>query len=397
VLPVDSVDGSAHHNIANVLRLSRRFAEAEVHYRRAAHLLPRVAEIRHSLATTLEELGQYALAEQEYRAAIRLRPDLHEAQFDLALLLLAGTRYAEGWPYFESRFQIFPDLQALRTIPIAQWQGETLAGKSILLLPEQGYGDTIQCIRYVALLKEKGAASISVLCKPILAPLLRTVKFIDFLITDPSAIRSYDYWAPLMSLPYRFSTTVDTIPSMIPYVGVFQERLQAWHAKLPRDGLRVGLVWQGNRQHDNDAYRSISDFSVLAPLWRIRGVHFISLQVGDAEYATEAFEQTQPLRRLGRSLRDFGDTAAVIAQLNLVICVDTAVAHLCGALGIACWMMLPASGVDWRWHRGGNVSPWYPKGMYLFRQNERGWPGVVSDVCDALKDAMDPQRNTNAP
>jgi len=166
--------------------------------------------------------------------------------------------------------------------------------------------------------------------------------------------------------------------------------METWKARLPGDGVRVGLVWKGNAGHHNDTERSLRHFADLLPLWSVRGVQFVSLQTGSVEAETHACMTQQPILRLGHEIRDFADTAAIVAQLNLLICVDTAVAHLAGALGIACWVMLPRSGVDWRWHRAGNQSPWYPKGMYLFRQHQAGWSGLIGEVRDALEDATRP-------
>jgi hypothetical protein len=180
------------------------------------------------------------------------------------------------------------------------------------------------------------------------------VEGIDALVTDPQALHAHDYWDTLMSLPLRLGTTVESIPATIPYVGVFTNRLERWKARLPSDGLRIGLVWKGNAGHDNDAQRSLRHFSDLAPLWSVSGIRFISLQVGGAETEADECTALQPLLRLGREICDFADTAAIIAQLNLVICVNTAVAHVAGALGVACWLMLPQTGVDWRWHRTGS-------------------------------------------
>jgi len=142
----------------------------------------------------------------------------------------------------------------------------------------------------------------------------------------------------------RLGTTVESIPATIPYVGVFANRLERWKARLPSHGLRIGLVWKGNPGHENDARRSSRHFSDLAPLWSVSGIRFISLQVGGAETEADECTALQPLFRFGREIRDFADTAAIIAQLNLVICVDTAVAHVAGVLGVACWLMLPQTG-----------------------------------------------------
>ena len=385
LLERDHSNGLAHNNLANLLRQCGRFSEAEAHYSRALERMPDSAEIRNNRAGTLERLHQYEQAEIEYRRALELKPDFAEARFNLGMLLLSDGRYSEGWQYYEARSEAFGEHGQL---PFPQWNGEDLSGKTLLLLPEQGYGDAIQFIRYVPLLKARGAAKISVICKPVLAPLLRTVEGIDALITDPHALHVHDYWASLMSLPRCMETTVESIPARIPYVGVFTQRLEIWQARLPSDGLRVGLVWKGNPEHDNDAQRSLSHYSDLAPLWSVSGVRFISLQVGDAETQADDCTVLQPALCLGREIRDFGDTAAIVAQLNLVICVDTAIAHVAGALGVACWLMLPQTGVDWRWHRTGTGSPWYPNDMYLFRQRQGGWPALIDEVKDALADIV---------
>jgi hypothetical protein len=247
------------------------------------------------------------------------------------------------------------------------------------------------------LLKSRGLAKLSVICKPALAPLLRTVQGIDALITEPQGLQLHDYWDSLLSLPGRFGTTLESIPARIPYVGVFSNRLEPWRQRLsnlPNDGIRVGLVWKGNPAHENDANRSLPHFSALLPLWSVPGVRFISLQVGGAEVEARECVARQPALALGDEIRDFADTAAIVGQLNLVICVDTAIAHLAGALGVACWVMLPRRGLDWRWQRAGTQSPWYPQGMYLFRQHEQhsqheeGWQTVVEEVRNALADTL---------
>ncbi|WP_118178543.1 tetratricopeptide repeat protein [Paraburkholderia phosphatilytica] len=385
LLAHDDRDGVAHNNLANVLRASGRFSEAEAHYRRALEVVPATAAIRNNLAGALEALHRFDEAEAEYRRAIDLDAAFAVARFNLSLLLLSAGRYAEGWPYFDARSQVF---QEHGELPFPAWRGEDLSGKSILLLPEQGYGDTIQFVRYATVLKARGAARVSMVSDPLLAPLLRTVEGIDTVIDDPRALHAHDYWVSVMSVPALVGTTLATIPAKIPYVGVYRERLAAWQPRVPTQGLRVGLVWKGNPDHANDAARSVRHFADLQPLWSVGGVSFVSLQTGDVEAEAEACSATQPLTLLGRDLKDFADTAAVVAQLNLVICVDTAIAHLAGALGVACWVMLPGTGVDWRWHRAGTGSHWYPKDMYLFRQGEGGWPGVIESVRDTLADVM---------
>ena len=381
LLNSDSHNALLHNNLANVLRKTEQWTQAHAHYLQALEAAPAAAKIRNNLAGMFEELEQYDRAEAEYRHALALQPDFAEARFNLGLLLLSGGHYSQGWQYYEARAQLFREHGSL---PFPQWQGEDVTGKTFWLLPEQGYGDTIQFVRYAALLKARGAAQISVLCNPPLAPLLSTAPGIDTLITRPEALKTHDYWDSLVSLPGRFNTLLESIPAPIPYLSVFAERVQTWGARLPKEGLRVGLVWQGNPEHGNDAQRSLRHFSELEPLWSIQGIRFVSLQMGPAEEQTETCEARQPIVRLGHEINDFGDTAAIVAQLNLVICVDTAVAHVAGALGIACWVMLPRRGADWRWLHIGSQSRWYPDGMYLFRQSKAGWPALIEEVKNAL-------------
>ncbi|CAB3748246.1 tetratricopeptide repeat protein [Paraburkholderia solisilvae] len=374
-----------HNDTANDLRRAGQLHEAEQHYRIALQYWADCGEIHANLADTLDTLGRFDEAAAAYRKAIEFNPELHEARFNLALLLLADGRYAEAWPLYEARGPLF---QEHGTLPFPKWAGEPLNGKSVLLMPEQGYGDTIQFVRYAPLLKALGATQLTVACKPELGALLRTVEGIDSVVTDPRELRVHDYWESLMSLPRLFGTTIQSIPARIPYLGVYAQRMEQWKARLPEGKLRVGLVWKGNPGHNNDAARSLPHFAELAPLLSIDGVSFVSLQTGDAELEVAASGLREHVVCLGKDIRDFADTAAIIAQLNLVIAVDTAIVHLTGALGVACWLMLPKTGVDWRWRRAGAQSPWYPKDMYLFRQGPAGWPELIASIRSALDEIV---------
>jgi tetratricopeptide (TPR) repeat protein len=374
-----------HNDTANDLRRAGQLGEAEQHYRAALQYWSDCGAIHANLADTLDTLGRLDEAAAAYRKAIEFNPELHEARFNLALLLLADGRYAEAWPLYEARGPLF---QEHGTLPFPKWTGEPLSGKSMLLLPEQGYGDTIQFVRYAPLLKALGATQVTLACKPELGALLRTVEGIDAVVTDPRELRVHDYWESLMSLPRLFGTTVQSIPARIPYLGVYTQRMEQWKARLPEGKLRVGLVWKGNPEHNNDAARSLPHFAALAPLLSINDVSFVSLQTGDAELEVAASGAHENVVCLGKDLRDFADTAAIVAQLNLVIAVDTAIVHLTGALGVACWLMLPKTGVDWRWHRAGAQSPWYPKDMYLFRQGPGGWPELIASIRSALDEIV---------
>ncbi len=194
-----------------------------------------------------------------------------------------------------------------------------------------------------------------------------------------------DYWTPPLSIPHYCHTRLDTIPATIPYLRAVPERIAQWQPLLPAEGIRVGLVWKGNPQFENDAERSIHAPDLLAPLGSVPDVRCISLQKGAGEEEAEHPPAGLPLIHLGSQIQDFADAAAIIASLDLVICVDTAIAHLAGALGRPCWVLLPDYKTDWRWLTGRSDSPWYPGTMRLFRQPEMGnWAAVIAEVRIAL-------------
>jgi len=229
------------------------------------------------------------------------------------------------------------------------------------------------------------------LCHPALKTLLQTLEGAGQVIglDEDCSGQVWDGWVPLMSLPFFLGTQLDSVLAGIPYLRAPTGRASYWQAEIqklsPGPQWRVGLVWQGNRDFVNDAQRSFPDLSVMAPLWRVPGVRFFSLQKGRGQQEALRLQDSLPLTDLACGLHDFADAAAVIEQLDLVISVDTAVAHLAGALGKPCWVLLPAFMTDWRWLEDRTDSPWYPGVLRLFRQ-ERGadWSLVMADVCDAL-------------
>jgi len=203
----------------------------------------------------------------------------------------------------------------------------------------------------------------------------------------------WDYWVPVMSLPHYADTRLDTIPATLPYVSAPPAKAEHWRQEIerlcPRPTLRVGLVWQGNPNFLNDSQRSLPGLQTLAPLWEVPGVQFFSLQKGPGEHEVHHLQASQPLVNLATELGNFADTAAAMVQLDLVICVDTAVAHLAGALGKPCWVLLPAFLTDWRWLEQRSDSPWYPAALRLFRQPQGAdWTPVVQLVREALQEAL---------
>jgi Flp pilus assembly protein TadD len=391
-----SQNPSAYTNLGVLLQKRNCLEEAETLYQKALAIKLDQPAALNGYGSLLIDLHQhYEEAEACLKRAITLRPEWAYPRWNLALALLGQGKLEEGWPLYEARYASFDGKPPVDTIPPAvpfpQWRGESLAGKSLLVWYEQGYGDAVQFCRYVPLLKAQGAAQISLYCKPPLQALLKTLPGVDVVCaaekdrTPPL----HDYWTFPLSIPLHLRTTLDTIPANLPYLAPLPERLRQWQERLPSQGLKVGLVWKGSSVHKNDVNRSLSGLSTLAPLWSARpDVTFISLQKGTGEDEARHPPADQPLLDLGGGMQDFADMAAVVSQLDLVICVDTAIAHVAGALKKPCWVLLPCVGTDWRWFRGRSDSPWYPGVMRLFRQSAANdWTAVIEEVAQALKEA----------
>jgi Flp pilus assembly protein TadD len=374
-----------HLNLGALLANKKRFEEAEAAYRKAIALKPDSPVAWSNLGVLLACMKREAEAEQCCRTAMALDQSYATARFNLSYVLLRQGRFEEGWHCLEARHW-YAVLAAHFAFP--RWQGEALAGKSLLIGYEAGHGDMIQFFRYAALLKAQGAASIAIICHPSLKALFATLQGVDRIIAFDEQIPSsgWDYWTPLFSIPYYCNTRLDSIPAKIPYLQAEPSRVAKWASLIPQTGFRVGLVWKGNPKFENDADRSLPSLDVLAPLGAIAGVNFVSLQKGAGEDEAAHPPAALPLTNLGPRLQDFADTAAVVMNLDLVICVDTAVGHLAGALGKPCWVLLPAYKTDWRWLTDRSDSPWYPGVMRLFRQSTMGdWTAAVGEAATALK------------
>ena len=375
----------ARLNYGVMLTGQRRFDEAERLYRAAMADFPAASSVLSNYGVMLACAGRETDAERCQREAIALDPDYRKASFNLSYLLLRQGRWEEGWRRLEAR-DWAEVLQPHLNLP--RWQGEPLAGKAILVGIEAGHGDMIQFGRYCEQLKQAGAARVGVLCHPGLVALFGGLRGADEAIgLDQPLASGWDCWVPALSLPFFFRTTVDTVPAALPYIAPDPDlvaRLAPLVAAAPGE-LKVGLVWKGSAGFENDGERSLPSLATLAPLSHVPGVRFFSLQKGAGE--DEASDSgTFPLADLSSAIHDFAYTAALIEGLDLVISVDTAVAHLAGALGKPCWLLLPAYLADWRWLTGRADTPWYPEVMRLFRQRSiGGWDEVVADVAQALK------------
>jgi tetratricopeptide (TPR) repeat protein len=369
----------AHNNRGNALLNLNRPEEALADYESAiAHKPFAFALVNRGSA--LHYLGRIEEALESFNRAIVLQPELPEAHWNKALLCLATGDFEQGWPAYEWRWRGATDLTP-REFLQPQWHGEELSGKTILLHAEQGFGDTIQFIRYLPMVARKGGKVVLELPDSLM-PLIADADGLISMHRRGDVLPAFDVHCPLMSLSLAFGTTATTIPASVPYLRAPAERVDAWRARLARLGKpRIGLVWSGKPDHKNDHNRSIP-LSRLEPLLSIPGITFVSLQREYRETELPALTQL-PILRLDEAITDFADTAAVIGELDLVIAVDTAVAHLVGALGRPLWLLLSHI-QDWRWMHDRADSPWYPSAR-LFRQSQIGdWDSVIAFVAQEL-------------
>lgn len=371
------------NNRGNTLLELQRWPEAAESYHRALKLAPGLHDARVALASCLMALGHIKEALASCDAVLRAVPDHAEAHWNRALLLLLQDNYAEGFREYEWRWKKRRFTSPQRRFEQPRWQGEDLRGKTILIHAEQGFGDTIHFCRYLPQLVELGAQVVFE-CHPQLTALMTTLGSGITVVAMGRALPVFDLQLPLLSLPHLFATTFDLIPATVPYVAPPADRLAFWRSVLPEDRAkprRVGLCWAGKSYPDPG--RSIPA-ELLAPLAGCNEVSFVSLQVG-----TDTPAPAVPLIDLTMLLNDFADTAALVAQLDLVITIDTAVAHLAGALGVPVWILAPFA-PDWRWGLVRENCPWYPTAR-LFRQPRRDdWQDVVKLVASTLNNPDKP-------
>ena len=332
-------------------------------YDQAAYCLERATKARpgdpdlHLLLGHIQAArGQADAAEATYRNALALKPDHAAARLGLGNLHLSLGRYAEGWPLIDVRFDLNPDRAPTGPASYPQWRGESLAGKSILVLTEQGFGDHIQMCRFAQSLKARGASRVTLTCLWPLTPLLAMAPGVDAVTTyQPGQdldLDRHDYWSHYFSLPELLGVTLETLPAA-PYLAAPAERRARWAGYGG-----VGLCWRTSPSGFNAVNKNLPADEAE----RLLALGMISLHPEDT------------------GARDFADTAAIIEQLDLVVSVDTAVAHLAGALGKPCWLLAPYLGLDWRWLRGRTDSPWYPS-MKLYRLAAPGaWAAMVDAV-----------------
>ncbi|HUD88067.1 MAG TPA: tetratricopeptide repeat protein [Xanthobacteraceae bacterium] len=369
----------AWSNRAATLQALDRLDEALASCDRALALRPDLVEALNNRASVLQELHRFDESLSTYDHLAAIAPDHAEAQMNRALLLLLSGDFAKGWPAYEWRRKLPSFVE--RGFAQPEWLGQDIAGKRLLLHAEQGFGDTIQFVRYAALAAQRGA-DVIVEVQPQLRPLLGSLFGVEVIAAGRDELPAFDLHCPLLSLPHLFATTPAAIPVGVPYIAAPADRIAAWASRLPADGLRVGLAWSGHRDNTRDHERSIP-FARLAPLFDIPGARFVSLQKDIRASDAEDFRRCGSVIDLRAGLHDFADTAAVIAQLDLVISVDTSVAHLAGAMGKPFWLLLPRV-PDFRWQLGRTTSPWYPTARLFRKSQADSWDAVIEGVAAEL-------------
>ncbi|AHJ65364.1 Tetratricopeptide repeat family protein [Granulibacter bethesdensis CGDNIH4] len=369
-------------NICEFYRLCGKLDEALVTARRAVELNPGDGEALHNLAIVEMDAGLNAEAQKSFRAALSIVPDMAGAHFGLSEALLQNGEFREGWEEYEWRFRI-PD--AAPPIPYTdkpQWDGSQLeADETLLLVADQGFGDAIQFGRLIPRVLER-CSKVSVGCSPELKPLLQMICPEARCFVNWNDTGDYKAWLPITGLPRIFDITLDNIPDRVPYLYVDEEKKAAWSAKLdkilPRRFKRIGIVWAGRPTHKNDWKRSVQlkEFEALA---NCPDVAFVILQKGPSQSQVGEFYGVAPVVHLSLEVKSFEDTMAIMAGLDLVISIDTSVAHLAGAIGVPLWLILPHI-AEWRWLIGRDTSPWYPTAR-LFRQSDCGdWKSVFEQM-----------------
>ena len=377
--------------LANALNIVGHYDEALELYLKAFEINPNLYVALYNFGVTLKKFGRIHEAIAIQKKVIEQKPDYANAHFSLGLSYLTLGNFEQGWQEYEWRWAAYNENPKKFDCPV--WDGSNPAGKTILLYAEQGFGDTLQFIRYAQLFKKKGA-TIILQTQNALTTLLAQCPYIDMVIKRTNKAPIADFHVPLMSLPLLYKTGLNSIPADIPYLYANQTLVDYWHEKLATDQhFKIGLCWQGNMKYPTASLRrTVAEKSItinhFRPLSQLPGISLYSLQKinGTDQLATLAddfvIKTFEP--NFDENNGRFMDTAAIMKNLDLIITVDTAIAHLAGGLGVPVWVLLPQP-ADWRWMLEHTDSPWYPT-MHLFRQKKAGnWEALIEEVIQALK------------
>lgn len=375
-------------NYANALKDLGRLDEAVKHHHAAVGVDPGSAHARFNLGVSLRESGRMAEALEQFDLVIKLTPDDPRPYFDRALALLHLGRFPEGWDAFETRWGLDEISKAKSDAP--EWQGEDFQGRTLVLYPEQGFGDTILASRFLPLVKARGG-DVVLICKPELRRLFKYLDGVDRLLDPDDQPETIDFQCPLMSLPRIFQAAPDNLPSP-PQLHVPDDARRKIQPLIERAGNRfkVGFVWSGSLTFKGNATRATS-LDRFLELAEVPGIQLYSLQKGPLEHEISEIGAEAVVVDAGSQVNDFAETAAVIEQLDLVIMTDSSVAHLCGALGRPIWNLLNFSPY-WLYRMHGETTPWYPS-MTLIRQQRPGdWDQVFETVQRRLSQAVAEKR-----
>jgi Flp pilus assembly protein TadD len=372
----------AHSNLGVSLQKLGKLDEAVASHHKALAIKPDLAEAHNNLGVVLQDLEGPDEAVTSYRKALAIKPDYVQAHKNLGIISLLMGDFETGWPEYSWRQLEDDSVLKIRAYPQPFWDGGDLTDKTIFIYHEQGLGDTIQFVRYLPMVRERGG-HVAFDVPLSMVRLFRDLDGIDIALKHGDLLPPFDCHIPLLELPRLFGTTLDTIPTSAAYLHADKELVEAWGERLgPKEKFRIGIVWAGNPILKTDRDRSM-DPSHFLPLTEIPRVSVYSLQFGKDGEADKIFGAR--VTDIGPDLTPFTEAAAAIMNLDLVVTVDTSLAHLAGALGCPVWTLLPFI-PDWRWMLDRDDSPWYPT-MRLFRQEKRGeWEGVIERVAAKLAD-----------
>jgi hypothetical protein len=384
-LAIEPSYAQGHYNRGNTLQALRRLRESVAAYDECLRLAPEFAPAHVNRADALRDLALFPEALHSYDQAVKLAPDIPDARFNRSALLLMLGQLREGFTDYEWRWNRGDLQRHRRSFDKPLWLGaESLAGKTVLLHAEQGWGDTIQFCRYSALVSSLGARVIME-CPTPLVGLLQSLEGVDVLVPAGEPLPRFDFHCPLGSLPLAFRTDVDTIPDQSPYLSADPSRISRWKTVLGEKCFRIGICWQGQPSRiDHGRSFPLMMFKAISD---VPGVRLISLHKGAGEAQLNNMPPGMTVETLGPGFDEDGaflDTAAVMKHCDLVITSDTAIAHLAGALGVPVWVALKFV-PDWRWMLERSDSPWYPS-MRLFRQPRDGdWESVFEEIAKSVR------------
>ena len=366
----------------NDLRSNDRYHEALSHYAQAFVADPENPHAWNNYGNVLREIGEPKRAYPFLQHAIALDPNFVTAQFNLAIAALLAEDYKLGWQQYEWRWRYEHLADTLPKLSKPRWTGQDLKDKTILITGEQGFGDNIQFIRFFELLANQGAKI--VFCTlPGIVPLIENSAILSKVITSYENYQDYDFWSPIMSLPLYLNVLYNNLSHNLQYIGASSQIITHWHQLLgPKTKLRIGICWSGRKDNWVNKYKSVpinyfNDLVAQNPNYE-----WISLQAEPTEEETISLNPN--IKKFDGQIQNWADTAGLVHHLDLVISVDTSVAHLAGAMGRPTWIPLTKFAVDWRWGLNSNTTKWYPS-VTLFRQSNFGdWPSVFEQISKFL-------------